>query len=194
MSNEDLFNAEQVSCCMDGEASDYVAKLGRSKKSRDCWFRFHLIQSAMRGDPVLLSTDFHNRVMQALENEPTVFAPRSVLPFRLSVEKQYIKPIAGLAIAATVAAVTVLGFQNFYSPEQGPVILSAQSGDATATQVDYASADHLVSSEAEMILAGDAIGNDLDSYLVGHMEQSTGGGSSQGMLPYVRLAGYDDGL
>ena len=37
----------------------------------------------------------------------------------------------------------------------------------------------------------DAVEANLDSYLLEHMEQS-GSGSVQGMLPYVRLAGYDN--
>jgi negative regulator of sigma E activity len=178
---------------MDGEADDFLHQLGQNETARACWYRFHLIRTIIRDGQMLLGTDFHKRVMQSLENEPTVFAPKTSLRRKLPIEKQHIKSIAGLAIAATVAAVTVLGFQNFYSPEQGTLMLSSLNDDSAVPAVmDYASENNLVSTEAEMILARDAIGNELDSYLVGHMEQTTGGGNAQGMLPYARLAGYDD--
>lgn len=178
---------------MDGEATDYLDTLSRNEEARDCWCRFHFIRSLLRDDKITpLSANFHKRVMQVIENEPTVFAPQLSSHRRIFADKQFIKPIAGLAIAATVAAVTVMGFQTFSSSEQGQLLISSLGGRPVPIATEYAPESNLVSNKAEMILASDAIGDKLDTYLLGHMEQSTDGVNAQGMLPYVRLAGYDD--
>ena len=193
--SKEPFDGEQVSCCVDGEANDYLRLLSQNEKARERWCRFHFIGSVIRDSAVTpLPENFHKRVMQAISNEPTVFAPGSVSPRKFSFNRQSLKPLAGMAIAATVAAVTVLGFQNFYASERGQLLLSALRGDTSPAAVELPAGDNnLVSSQAEKILASNKLSDsELDAYLLGHMEQSTGGGSAQGMLPYVRLAGYDD--
>lgn len=192
--NDDLFDAERVSCCMDGESTDYLDGITKDKKARACWCRYHLIRSAIREPQAFsLSEGFHDRVMQALDNEPTVLAPKLAGKRRHSLLKPIIKPVSGLAIAATVAAISVMGFQNLYAPpESSPILLSSNNPITPPSIKEVSQPNSMVSDKSEMILASDAVGEDLDAYLVGHMEQSVGGGNAHGMLPYVRLAGYDE--
>jgi sigma-E factor negative regulatory protein RseA len=191
--SDKLFDAEQVSRCMDGEATEYLEKLSQSEKARNCWCRFHFIRSIMRDSQTIpLRTDFHERVMQALEDEPTVFAPNLISRPNTSINKHILKPLAGLAIAATVAAVTVLGYQGFYNTQPSQPLLSSTNTDSVPVAIEVAPESNLVSTEAEKILATESIGDELDTYLLGHMEQTAGGGNAQAMLPYVRLAGYSE--
>lgn len=190
--NDDLFDAEQVSCCIDGESTTYLAKISRSAKARACWCRYHFIRTVMReNQTTTIAEDFHHRVMQALENEPTILAPK-LIKHRTSISRQIIKPIAGLAIAASVAAVTVMGFQNLYSGQSSSTLLTSLAPSTPPVNQESVLTNKMISSQAEKVLASDALGDDLDTYLLGHMEQSMGGGSAQGMLPYVRLAGFDE--
>ena len=193
MSNNS-FDAEKVSCCMDGDSIDYLDQLCVNEKARACWSRFHFIRSFMKSaeSTVLLKEDFHTRVMTALEKEPTVFAPRLLNQRKHLVVRQILKPVAGLAIAASVAAVVVTGFQNLYTPVSTPTLADTPTPSATLTKQQLAQQNSMVSDEAEMILASDSLNEDLDTYLLGHMEQSASGGNAQGMLPYVRMAGFND--
>ena len=190
--NDDLFDAEEVSCCIDGESTDYLAKITGNGKARTRWCRYHFIRTIMRDSQTTAITEnFHNRVMKALENEPTILAPKSI-KHRTLVSKRIIKPIVGLAIAASVAAVTVVAFQNLYFDSSSPTLLTSLPPNTSPANQESIQTNKLVSSQAEKVLASDALGDDLDTYLIGHMEQSMGGGNAHGMLPYVRLAGYDE--
>lgn len=195
MSNKP-FDAEKVSSCMDGESIEYLSELCKHEKARACWRRFHFIRSVMQDADaaIVLKEDFHIRIIQALENEPTVLAPRSLKRHKDFLFKRILKPAAGLAIAASVAAVAVTGFQNLYPSVPGSVLVKSDQDARLVPERQLAQRDNdnLVSTEAEKILASDMLGDDLDTYLLGHMEQSTSGGNAQGMLPYVRLAGFND--
>lgn len=180
------------------------------------WQRYHLIRDILRdGRPSCLSTGFSARVMQALEHEPVLFNPRlRNKPFNSPV----LKPLAGLAIAATVAAVTVMGIQNFYNPGASAPATLASGGSpapsplaagnttpAANTPARLASgggieisraaiSQHTLVSATSEPLPGseeETADENLNSYLFEHVELSSGG-HMRGMLPYVRLAGYDN--
>ncbi|MEO8418589.1 MAG: sigma-E factor negative regulatory protein [Methylophilaceae bacterium] len=92
---------DQISALMDDElaleSSEYVFTAAKADgELSECWATYHLIGDAMRGNPVF-KLDFKQRLMQELESEPTVLAPRTKKPF--------IKTPALWSIAASVAAV-----------------------------------------------------------------------------------------
>ena len=77
----------QLSALIDGELgiedAEHVIKSVKSGgELSQCWSHYHLIGDAMRGDiggnDVNMSQGFSSRVMNALDNEPIVFAPNAI--------------------------------------------------------------------------------------------------------------------
>ncbi|MFO1435478.1 MAG: sigma-E factor negative regulatory protein [Gammaproteobacteria bacterium] len=109
MSDEKLMG---LSALTDGECSDLEANTALSAAKdedlRAAWTRYHLIGSVMRNElPRFMDKGFANRLQQAIASEPTVLAPRE------RPAQSWLRPVAGLAIAASVAAVAVLRVGNF---------------------------------------------------------------------------------
>ena len=97
---------DQISALMDDElALDSSEQVFAAAKTdgelSKCWATYHLIGDAMRGNPVF-KPDFEQRLMQKLESEPTVLAPR--------IKKSFIKTPAVWSIAASIAAVMFVGW------------------------------------------------------------------------------------
>ncbi|UCE89437.1 MAG: hypothetical protein JSW10_00925, partial [Pseudomonadota bacterium] len=90
--------------------------------------RYHMMRSVLRGqsggDSTMAVAD---RVRVALEFEPVVLAPR---PRRLPIPAKAIKNVAGLGVAAAVAAVAVLLVQQQDIREPVPSQVVASSGAA----------------------------------------------------------------
>lgn len=102
---------EQLSALMDGElgmdASPHLyTALRKSDEAAECWSTYHLIGDAMRGD-LSLKTDLQQRIMQQLEAEPVVLAPRRKL--RDVFSSAYAVPV--MATAAAVAFVSLMVLQ-----------------------------------------------------------------------------------
>jgi sigma-E factor negative regulatory protein RseA len=97
---------DQISALMDDElaleSSEQVFAAAKADgELNKCWATYHLIGDAMRGNPVF-KPDFEQRLMQKLESEPTVLAPR--------IKKSFIKTPAVWSIAASIAAVMFVGW------------------------------------------------------------------------------------
>lgn len=182
---------------MDGELKDIHAitnALG-DREVHACWQRYHMIRDILRDSrPVRLSNDFCLRLMETLENEPTVLSPRTLRSRKLPFTSKILKPVAGLAIAASVATVTVFLLQNVYLSPTGEAFTVAVNEPRTDSANVVAVNQNPGGSAAGMAVPVDGQGaaiedDSLNAYLIRHMEYATAGGS--GMLPYVRLAGYD---
>ena len=176
---------ESLSSFMDGELGDNTAvldKLKSCKETKACWLRYHMIRDTLRDSrPVNLSADFSSRVMNALESEPVIINPR-FSRYRASFRRHLFKPAAGLAIAASVAAITVFTMQAFYMSGSHPAFNVAANPTPTYPVAAVSSNESRVAEKQQ--------DDDLNSYLIEHMEHA--GGSVQGVMPYVRLAGFED--
>lgn len=94
---------ERISEWMDGELGGVQAelllrRLGDSE-AQATWSTYHLIGDALRGDT---GCDVAARVTARLAHEPTVLAPRPIAGFEARG--------LGMSVAASVAAVTVVGY------------------------------------------------------------------------------------
>jgi sigma-E factor negative regulatory protein RseA len=104
---------EQVSAFLDGELPNsetelLLKRLTRDVELRESFGRYALIGESMRGGgQVRLSKSFAERVNRAIDGEPAV-APSQ--PSR-SVPRWW-RPLAGAAVAASVAVVAVIGIQQ----------------------------------------------------------------------------------
>lgn len=113
----------QLSAFMDGELGvDESAHLITSAKTggelKNCWAQYHLIGDTLRGDVgfggVNMHYDFSNRVMAALDSEPTVLASNVSATTQFTKHKQSYKTSAKLwSAVASIAAVMFVGVMVF---------------------------------------------------------------------------------
>lgn len=126
--------SEQISALMDEEiavedAAHLISSMQSNKQSADAWSQYNLIGDVMRGNQ-LLSKDFKQNLMYKLDQEPTVLAPKSA---QMNAEKIAIfkdKLPAKWSIAASFAAVMVVGWMAMQQAQTGnevPAIEMAQA-------------------------------------------------------------------
>ena len=171
--------------------------------------RYQMIGEAMRHElPERVNTDFSAGVMSAVnEIEPLQIEPQSGSadqPVRSESRTSvwvwpFLKPVAGMAIAASVAIVSVTLWQS--------VNIGSQSGQVTdqLVSIDQQKIQQLASQPVQLgaatvsayvndgmrwkvINGNTAMQQKLNAYLVNHTEYSN---SMQGLIPQVRVAGFD---
>lgn len=163
--------------------------------------RYRLIGEAMRRElPPAIDTGFHANVMARIRDEARVAGKPTrrpqVVPAGENLGRW--RPLAGLAVAASVAVVTVALWQTLSQP-------SATSGDSVAVS-DQARVESLASQRPQTgaVTASTRIQplglrwkvdedapdlqQKLNAYLVNHTEYSN---SVQGLIPQARVAGFD---
>jgi sigma-E factor negative regulatory protein RseA len=99
---------DQISALMDDDlavdtADHLITSVKAGGESAECWATYHLIGDVMRGNPIF-KVDFHSRLMQTLEAEPTVLAPRG------NARKFFARTPIMWSVAASVAAVAFVGW------------------------------------------------------------------------------------
>jgi sigma-E factor negative regulatory protein RseA len=137
---------EQVSAFLDGELPStetelLLKRLTRDAELRDSFGRYALIGESMRGGgQVRLSRGFAERVNRAIDGEPAVAV---TAPARAT--SRWWRPLAGAAVAASVAVVAVVALQQRATvPGQaaGPVTVQnviAPQADGVAKVLEPAS-------------------------------------------------------
>jgi sigma-E factor negative regulatory protein RseA len=205
---------ERISALVDGElnAQEHqtaVDELLSHDDKRAAWGRYHLMADTLkRSLPKGIDHAFSSRVMAALEDEPTVLAP----PPRPSWGQR----AAGLAVAASVAAVAVLGVQFMYQQDgQAPAQQLAQvpaklaptpqmspQNIARANLQNALKTSQQPSFRANIQTVTQALGSAnhapkivkrfhprLNKYLVDHNQQ-TSRTAMQAVIPYARIVAY----
>ena len=182
---------EQVSALLDDELSDteiasVLTGLNQQHELRQRWDRYHLIGDVMRGEPVQLkSTEISERVRQQVESEPAIIS----MPKRAGAtgrKSLWVKPIAGAALAASVATVAVISAPGFLGLDEpaGPQL--TVTNVSTVVPVSYQN----ISGTRWKNLTEPSLETRLNGYLVDHSEHvSTGTGI--GVMPYATFVGYD---
>jgi sigma-E factor negative regulatory protein RseA len=155
---------EQLSACLDGELPPaeldlLLKRVGREAELRAAIGRYSLIGEAMRAErPAVASRDFASKVMASVAAEPVpvqtpaevtrpkvVQIPASTRPARISpAALRYLRPAAGMAIAAGVAAIAVFVMQPIGQPEIVPV-----NAPLVATNDQPAANEAVVATDAE---------------------------------------------
>ncbi|WP_421274079.1 RseA family anti-sigma factor [Aeromonas veronii] len=158
-----MANKEQISALMDGDLSDaeVLNELEMDSDLQATWGRYHLIGDAMRGDlPVNLQLDLSDSIMAALEDEPTILAPKPVetapvlQPAVASVKtdsnvvplfRRVGQQLGQYAIAASVAAAVIFGVQQYQGQDgvpANPVLNTIPiGGSAAPVSVHYPQQD-----------------------------------------------------
>ena len=206
---------EQVSALIDGELDEHechsaVDKLLTQGDMRKAWGRYHLIRDTLNhGLPNGVDHDFSSRVMAALENEPTVLAP----PTRVG--SSWRRHVAGLAVAASVAAVAVMGVQFMYqqdgqAPAQQVAKVPANLSPLSAQNLARANIQPSIQpnllpniqtvTQSSGVINSGYVNNggsqiinqyhpSLNKYLVDH-NQLASRAAVQSVIPYARIAAY----
>ncbi len=204
---------EQISALVDDEIHDMelktvIAELTKNQASAERWQRYNLISDVLRNNlPDAIEPDLARRVQMALEDEPTVLAPRRMrIPAKVV---PALKQVGGMAVAASVAVVMVVSLQegqqsgpgagqqivqqqNSVSPSAAPATLVADI-EQPAVQPQQPAA---MSSPRPVLVADverpqpvsvspQAFDPRFESYLINHSEYAV----TTGMLPYTRVVG-----
>lgn len=114
---------EQISALMDDEvaiedAVHLISALQSNRQNAEAWSQYHLIGDAMRGH-VEFGTNFKQNLMQRIELEPTVLAPNATqINSRKMTDFKDKLPVKW-SIAASFAAVTVVGWMAMHQVQPG---------------------------------------------------------------------------
>ncbi len=175
---------EKLSALVDGELDDVEAvelldRMSHETALKEVWQRYHLVSDALRNHlPPVASVDLVERVRHAIGTEPIpIRAPRQA-------RAPAWKPLAGLALAASVAVVAVLGFRGF-SDVDGEAVIERM------VQRNPAPAGVKPSAGLWWNVDRPDVEERLNAYLVNHSEHT--GSTMRGMLPYARIVAYDAG-
>ena len=183
--------SERISALLDnaGDRTDQaaLAAIARDPAARRTWSRYQLIGDSLRdGEIPLKNQHFGARVAAALERESPVSsrAPTTAVnrrPFWLP------RPVAGLAAAASLAALMFAGWYSRSLPE-APTALAAHSGAPSTlpaiTPTSNRDAPHI------SVLSEEEYQRRINSYLVNFNEQRAQLGVP-GVHPYVRVVGFE---
>lgn len=180
---------EQLSALVDGELPEtekdlLLTRLARDPDLKRKWRGYQTISASLRNQlPEALDRTLAGRVSARLENEPPLTAASPTTGSRWP---NLVKPLAGLAIAASVAVVAVLTVQQVEPDASGGENAIVASGPVTDPAGGYTRVDSGVRH------SGSRAPEYLNQYLVNHNEYAASSGI-RGMLPYVRIVGYDSG-
>lgn len=176
---------EKFSALVDGEevqASDVLTRIQQDDELRLRWQRYHLIRDAMTGHVEGMDLpDISSRVGKALENEPTILAPKR----KVSPLKTIYKQASGFAVAATVATVAVISVQQTQLAQDANFQTAAVNTPSTNVQVTTV-------KHSDNTRLDSAVESKLSGYLVQHNEHSVTA-KMQGALPYMRIVSVTPG-
>lgn len=204
MMNDDM--RQQLSGLMDdeieGHAEDTINQLIASRSLRDTWMRYHLISDALQKNlPESTDRDLAARISDKISRETVVFAQDRFIA------RRFIKPAAGIAIAATVAAVAILGIQHHPASQEGqtavqvaekapPVKMnvSRYTFPASANTVNTANATDAADTVSPRVVHPENFAQNprLNSYLVNYNEIRSSASGIQGIIPYARIIANDN--
>jgi sigma-E factor negative regulatory protein RseA len=167
---------ERLSALMDGElgtaeATIVLDEILRDASMRRTWERYHLVRDTLHADLApTVHGDLAELVRSRIEGEPGLYR------FELF-RRDSLRPLAGLALAASVAVVAVLGVRGYMQRTDPAAGMVAQSQvPAERPQV---------ATQA----AAERFDPRLSAYLVNHSGHA--GVNVHGVLPYARLVAQD---
>ncbi len=185
---------ESLSALMDDEASELelqrlLTRIGDDAGLRDSWCRFNTVRSVLAGQQLAgLDRDISGAVREAIGRESAPLTSTSR-------HQRWLRPLASLAVAASVTGVVVLGGQQLAQLENNdaralassvsPVGLVNSLG-ATTVQASYGTRSMPGLEPATRTAYRELARQRMQRYLQEHVEQASLN-SPQGLLPFVRV-------
>jgi sigma-E factor negative regulatory protein RseA len=183
---------ESLSALMDDEADELelerlLSRIGDDGELRQVWTRYHAVRGALSGQfgAGLPAPDISGRVREALAQERV---PAAAGPER------WWRPLASFAVAASVAAVVVVGGQQLsqMSAPGAPVTASAAPvgigsiAGATPVQASYGTQALPELQPASHTAYRELARQRMQRFLQEHAEHAALN-SPQGMIPFARV-------
>jgi sigma-E factor negative regulatory protein RseA len=172
---------------LDSQSGSIVDDLLHSASLKDSWARYSLISDVLKKQmPESMDFNLADRISADVENEPTVLAPRK------PATQNFLKPVAGFAIAASVAAMAILGIQQnneTIEPNSSQIVSFTPQATLNIAPTQLVSSNP--DAEAQLRLVNANKRARLNSYLVNHNESRINSGF-QGMQPYVRTVTFEN--
>ncbi len=200
---------EELSALMDGETSELevrrvLGNIGKDQALCQKWSRYQLASSVLRGETQgraqqWQSMDLSARVAQALEAEPAL---NTGAAHRKRLGAGLMRPLTNMAVAASVSAAVILGWQNIQGPAAsipGPVAVVAPGASMAGMQAAGGNGLMQVSqggntslgsapllSRQDIIRHNPDADDQLNEYLISHSGNAAVHTAS-GVAPYARV-------
>jgi len=169
---------QKISSLLDDEQildQDLMQSLSNDVEAKTKWARYNLVSDTLNDRyQHKVDSSWFSDLSAQLENEPTILAPRVSKTFTQKVVKQ----IAGLAVAASVAMLAIVNFQQ----TQISTTDSFSNIASISSQQSFATSD----IKPVTLRLNKATESKLSGYLVNHYEHSLSG-KMQGLMPYMRM-------
>lgn len=179
---------EQLSAFLDGDpASGDEAFAGRLVRDRELsagWQRYHLIGDCLRGEGALVDRRFTESLLAKIAEEPTVLAAPAKRE-RERHEPRWTRWAGGAAVAASVAALIVIGVGRLESPTDGLVRQEARAPSSSLV------ATRAAEKPAQPVAQQPEVTSKLNRYLANHSDFAARG-SLNGMTPLATFVSYDE--
>jgi len=181
-------STEHLSSLMDGEISQETARflvrrLGSDGEWRQTWARYHLVRDCLRHqEGNFAHNELSSRVQRALSGEPD-------LSFKRPIDRvRWIKPIAGAAIAASVALIAIGTVSNGL----GPITTTPSEEIAQMPPVEsFVSPNptRLTPVSQPVNLSGGIrqSNNKINTYLLRHYQVTEQEGGGRGFVSFVPI-------
>lgn len=193
---------ERLSALMDNEAGDLELRqvlkaVGNEPELLQTWKRYHLARAVLRRDAGdWAGVDLRASLTDRLDAESTAGA-RGRWPARLGGIRQW---AAGVAVAASVAVVTVLGWQVMHVPAVTatmPRAIASTPFAPAAASAQTVALDPMVMvrEDGEELLVesspSSAAQDRLNNYLTRHARAAGSLGSARGVATYARVVSIE---
>lgn len=193
---------ESLSAMMDNEANELeiervLSQAGENGELRSAWVRYNMVRHSVQGDRLMHAQwDVSTRVRQAIAQEEGG-ASNASTNTGPTLRQRVARPIASLAVAASVAATVVIGGQQLAQlggtgPGVGSTVAHKPSPvgfintpGATAIPASYGLQGPVL-QPATRTAYDELARNRSGKYMQEHAEQAALN-SPQGLLPYARV-------
>lgn len=168
---------EHISCLMDGEISReasrfLVRRLGADEELSATWARYHVVRDCLRDqEGGFAREDLCTRIRLAIDEEEKPAAVRRPRA------RGWLKPVAGMAIAASVALVAVMAVDPGAAPGVQPPGAATESVAAEPFSSPQGISTSTVASRT-------VSSQKMNAYLLRHY-QATGAGNGRNFVGFV---------
>lgn len=203
---------ETLSALMDGEASEHEFRQALRATDEDpalaaTWRRWHLAQTALRGDSQAFSgVDLRSAIAARLD-EPAV-SSGGVAANSAKSAPAWLKPLASVAVAASITVATVFAWQAFQPapgmPDGsntvaalsvdaeprvalGPMVMVREDGEELVMPVAAVAGTQGLSATDESPTAAQ---DRINAYMARHA-QAAGAANARGLSPYARVVSLE---
>jgi sigma-E factor negative regulatory protein RseA len=183
----DSKNYERLSAFLDGDpecgAEAFAGRLVRDRELSAGWQRYHLIGDCLRGEGTLVDSRFTASLLARIAEEPTILAPsagRKPAPQGARGTRW----AAGAAVAASVAAVVVLGVVQL---ETTTGLVQHEARVPSSSRVAAQPADE----KTRPVVQQAEVASKLNRYLANHSDFAARG-ALNGMTPLATFVSYGE--